>query len=188
MEKDNPDDAALTYRDNVSIAWREVEHDLDATHLALVNASNEDFLRAVTVMGDVGTASDGGDGHSPVASEIARLDLKLNILTDLVSTLIYHQLDIPGTSPVEVSATGLSWSGTVPTPGATVYLQLYIKRGLPKPLCCYGEVLSTAEEHDAGVARVKFVGLTGAARTWLEKLIFRHHRREVAYQRTAPQS
>ena len=46
-----PGEGGLAYTDNISIAWRKVGHDLDQTHLARVNASNEEFLRAVTVMG-----------------------------------------------------------------------------------------------------------------------------------------
>jgi hypothetical protein len=178
----------LAYSDNISVAWRPVEHPLDDTHLARVNASNQEFLRAVSVLGDATAHKEGADSAGAVAQEVARLDLKVNILLDLVSTLIYHQLDIPDTSPVRVSAAGVAWRGNVPEPGKTVFLELYIQRGLPKPLCCYGEVVSTAEDQAAGRARVRFVGLTGAARSWLEKLIFRHHRREVAFQRSGVQS
>jgi hypothetical protein len=177
----------LAYSDNISIAWRPVEHALDKTHLARVNASNEEFLRAVSVIGD-GAAKEPPEVAGPVAHEIARLDAKLNILLDLVGTLVYHELDIPETSAVRVSAAGVAWRGKVPEPGTQIFLELYIQRGLPKPLCCYGEVVSTAEDQAAGRARVRFVGLTGAARSWLEKLIFRHHRREVAFQRSGVQS
>jgi hypothetical protein len=45
--------------------------------------------------------------------------------------------------------------------------------------------MSTAQDHAAGEARVRFIGLCGATRDWLEKLIFRQHRREVAYRRTS---
>lgn len=174
----------LAYSDNISIAWRAVDHQPDQTHLAMVNASNEEFLRAVSVIGDAGGQKEPQDTGGGLAQEIARLDLKLNLVLDLVATLIYHQLDIPKTTAVRVSAGGVAWAGDVPAPGTQVYLQLYIQRGLPKPLCCYGEVVSSDEEFAAGKARVRFDGLTGAAHAWLEKLIFRHHRREVAYRRS----
>lgn len=176
--------SALAYSDNISIAWRKVGHELDEVHLARVNASNEEFLRAVTVMGDAPGQKESQDSTGQMAQELAKVDLKLNLLLDLVASLIYHQMDIPATRPVRVSASGVAWNGDVPEPGAKVYLELYIQRGLPKPLCCYGEVVSTAEDFSAGNARVRFVGLTGAAQSWLEKLIFRHHRREVAFRRS----
>lgn len=184
------EDGGLAYRDNISIAWRAISHELDSQHLAHVNASNEEFLRAVSVIGDAGgqKQKEPPEVTGVVGQEIARLDLKLNLLLDLVGTLVYHNLDIPDTSPVRVSSAGVAWRGDVPAPGMTIYLELYIQRGLPKPLCCYGEVVSTAEEHAAGTARVRFKGLSGAAHAWLEKLIFRHHRREVAYQRSTGRS
>lgn len=185
MSDDARAGGGLSYSDNISIAWRAVGHELDKTHLALVNASNEEFLRAVSVIGDGSSQKEAQESSGPVAQEIARLDLKLNLVLDLVSTLIYHQLDIPETTPVKVSAAGVAWRGDVPPAGTTVYLQLYIKRGLPKPLCCYGEVVSSDDEYADGKARVRFIGLTGAAKSWLEKLIFRHHRQEVAYRRSS---
>jgi hypothetical protein len=185
-ETDKKSEGGLAYSDNISIAWRKVEHPLDQKHLAMVNASNEEFLRAVSVIGDAGGQKEPQESAAGglVAQEVARLDLKVNLLLDLVGTLIYHQLDIPDTSPVRVSAGGVVWKGSVPEPGTTVYLELYIQRGLPKPLCCYGKVVSSAEEYAAGTGKVRFTGLTGAAKSWLEKLIFRHHRREVAYRRS----
>jgi hypothetical protein len=184
MTEDAEQGPGLAYTDNISIAWREVSHELDKHHLAMVNASNEAFLRDVNVMGDSTSPKDASEGVGAVAHEIARLDLKLNLVLDLVSTLIYHELDIPQTCPVRVAADEVSWRGDVPGPGKTVFLELYIQRGLPKPLCCYGKVVSTPEEHATGLARVRFVGLTGTARSWLEKLIFRHHRREIAFRRS----
>ena len=183
-------EGGLAYSDNISIAWRPVTHALDQTHLARVNASNEEFLRAVSVIGDAGGQhhKEPPESTGVVGQELARLDLKVNLLLDLVGTLIYHTLDIPETSPVRVSSAGVAWRGDVPAPGATIYLELYIQRGLPKPLCCYGEVVSTQEDYADGEARVRFKGLSGAALSWLEKLIFRHHRREVAYQRSAARS
>jgi len=182
---DKNDAGGLAYSDNIAVGWRRVTHDLDQTHLANVNASNEEFLRAVSVVGDAGGNRELPESAGVVAQEVARLDLKLNLVLDLVATLIYSQLDIPTTTAVRLSADEVTWQGDVPPPGERVYLELYIQRGLPKPLCCYGEVISGDEDYAAGTARVRFIGLAGSARSWLEKLIFRHHRREVAFRRSA---
>jgi hypothetical protein len=44
--------------------------------------------------------------------------------------------------------------------------------------------VSSADEHAAGSARVSYLGLSGSAQAWLDKLIFRHHRRQVAYEKS----
>jgi len=173
----------LAFTDNISVAWSGVDTTPSPAQLAKVNESNELFLRAVTVLGSA--ASDTTEDDSVVTGEIARLDLKVNMLLDLVSQLIYAQSDIPPRTEVTVGAESLAWSAKeLPQPGSTVFMQVYIQHGTPKPLCFYGDIVSTAEEHANGIARVNYQGLSSATRGWLEKLIFRHHRREVAYQRS----
>ena len=174
----------LTYSDNISLSWKPADHELDQTHLAMVSASNEAFLRAVAILGDGWPGKEIPDAGSSLGAEVARLDLKLNLLLDLVGTLVYRELDIPEARAVRVSSNGVAWHGEhVPAPGQQVFLELFIQRGLPKPLCCYGEVVSSPEDYAAGLARARFIGLSGSAHDWLDKLIFRHHRREVAYRR-----
>ena len=173
----------LAFTDNISIAWSAVDEPPSAAQLAKVNEANEIFLRAVSVLGSA--SGDVAEEDTAVSNEIARLDLKVNMLLDLVSQLIYTQLDIPPRTQVTIGADSLSWSPEhLPAPGDTVFMQVYIQHGTPKPLCFYGEVITRPEEHAAGIARVDYQGLSAAAHGWLEKLIFRHHRREVAYQRT----
>jgi len=173
----------LVYSDNIALAWKPADYEPEQTHLAMVNASNESFLRAVSAVGDGLTTKDDSDAPAGIQQDIARLDLKLNLVLDLVSALVYHELDIPPVSAVQVSAEEVTWQGEGPPMGTRIFLELYIQRGLPKPLCCYGDVVTTTEDQAAGRNRVRFVGLTGAAGVWLEKLIFRHHRREVAFRR-----
>jgi hypothetical protein len=176
----------LSFTDNVSVGWTTVPEAPSDEQLAKVNESNEAFLRAVAVLSTAGLEMP--EEESSASSEIARLDLKVNMLLDLVSQLIYAQLDIPERTQVTVGAQSLSWRGsTLPDPGAIVFMQVYIEHGTPKPLCFYGEVISTAADHAAGQATVNYQGLSQAARGWLEKLIFRHHRREIAFRRAHSQ-
>lgn len=172
--------AGLNFTDNISIDWRPVADYPDDARLALVNESNEAFLRAVSAIGAF--APEPAEDGVGISQEIARLDLKINLLLDLVSQLIYKQLDIPERSLVTISSGEISWSSSrVPEPGAVVFVQVYIQHGTPKPLCFYGKVISTGQEYEAGCARVSFLGLAGSAQSWLDKLIFRHHRRAVAF-------
>ena len=175
--------AELKFSDNISIDWRVVERYPDDTLLALVNESNESFLRAVSAIGAF--ATDPADDAAGISQEIVRLDLKINLLLDLVSQLIYKQLDIPERTQVTISSNEIQWlSPNVPEPGAIVFVQVYIQHGTPKPLCFYGEVMSSQAEYSSGSARVCYLGLCGSAQSWLDKLIFRHHRRAVAFEKS----
>lgn len=173
----------LSFTDNISISWKPVDYEPDDSHLALVNDSNEAFLRTVSAISEF--AKDVSEDSPVISQEIARLDLKLNLLLDLVSQLIYQQLEIPEMSQVTVSSNDITWSGeNLPGVGATVFVQVYIQRGTPKPLCFYGEVVSSPEDMAQGRTRVSYLGLCGSAKAWLDKIIFRHHRREVAFKKS----
>ncbi|MAT95194.1 MAG: hypothetical protein CME59_21695 [Halioglobus sp.] len=174
--------SGLSFSDNCSIEWRPVEHSLDDDHLSMVNQSNEFFLRAVAALGTV--SGELGEEEGVISAEIERLDRKINLVLDLVSQLVYKQLDIPDKCRVTISATDLVWQESNP-PGAgeLLFVQAYIQHGTPKPLCFYGEVTTTEADREGGRCRVRYVGLSPSVASWLEKLIFRHHRREVAFRR-----
>ena len=176
----------LTFSDNISIVWKPVESPPAESLLALVNESNEAFLRAVSAIGTF--AGDPSEDDVALSQEIARLDLKITMLLDLVSQLIYKQLDIPERTLVTISSSDIEWSGdSVPDPGSIVFVQAYIQHGTPKPLSFYGEVVSSREDFAEGRAKVRYLGLSGLAQSWLDKIIFRHHRREIAYMRSQDQ-
>lgn len=176
------DSSGLTFSDNISIEWRRVAYTPDDEHLAVVNESNESFLRAVAAL-----ASFAGEHEeeNAISQELERLDNKINLVLDLVSQLVYKQLDIPAKTHATLSATDLVWQeASPPNSGETLFMQVYIEHGTPKPLCFYGEVSSRDEDSAAGRCRVRYVGLSQAVQSWLDKLIFRHHRREVAFKRS----
>lgn len=177
----------LSFTDNISILWKPVDYQPDDSHLALVNDSNETFLRAVSAISEL--AKDVSEDSPAISQEISRIDLKLNLLLDLVSQLIYQQSNIPEVTQVTVSSHEIKWRGDeLPAPDTTVFIQVYIQRGTPKPLCFYGRVISSRDDRGAGCARVRYIGLCGSAQAWLDKLIFRHHRREVAFKKSSESS
>ncbi len=117
VDKSEESASALSFTDNISIAWSKIDYQPDEAHLALVNESNESFLRAVSAISEF--SKETSDSSNPALSqELARLDLKLNLLLDLVGQLIYSQLDIPDISRVTVSSAQVDWQdGSVPEPG-----------------------------------------------------------------------
>ncbi|MEZ5569422.1 MAG: PilZ domain-containing protein [Halioglobus sp.] len=181
---DESDPGGLAFTDDISIAWRPVEQVPDEARLAIVNESNESFLRAVSVIG----AFPGEFSEEEMASsqEVARLDLKINLLLDLVSQLIYQQSNVPARRTVTISTSEISWrDDTPPALGDTVFMQVYIQHGTPKPLSVYGRVVAVQDDNPHSSNRVRYLGLSPSAQSWLDKLIFRHHRREVAFRRRA---
>lgn len=174
--------AGLTFTDRVSVSWQAVESQPDKHRLALVNESNEVFLRAVSALS--ASTGDIAEDDVPASQELAKLDLKVNLLLDLVGQLLYQQLDIPERNEVWISSTQMQWRAEqLPRFGQLVFMQVYIQHGTPKPLCFFAEVVTSERERNNGIARVEYLGLGGSAQAWLDKFIFRHHRREVAFDR-----
>ncbi len=173
----------LSFTDNISLSWKPIDFEPEEKHLALVNESNEEFLRAAAAIGEM--ARDLSEDAPEISQEMARLDAKLNLLLDLVSQLIYAQLDIPEISKVTVSSDAIEWTAdNIPEPGQTVFMEVYIQRGTPKPLCFYGRATNDAQGFEKGHTRVEYLGLGGNVQAWLDKLIFRHHRRAIAYRKS----
>lgn len=70
-------------------------------------------------------------------------------------------------------------SGPTPTrPEKKVEIALYITPSLPRALQLYGEV--AAGDDDSSTC-ISFVGVSQVMQDWLEKFIFRHHRRSGAH-------
>jgi len=174
--------AGLSFSDEMSLEWQPVERLPDDARLAMINESNEGFLRAVSVIGAF--TGEFSEDEMSVPQEIARLDLKLNLLLDLVSQLIYQQTSIPERRLVTVSAHEIAWrDDNPPSLGDILLMRVYLQHGTPKPLCFYGEVLAAQGDDSNSQTHVRYVGLSSSVQSWLDKLIFRHHRREVAFRR-----
>ncbi len=180
--------SGLVYRDRFAVAWRYADSPIDSEHLERVNASSEAFLRAVSTLGELPPqVKEIEDSPAGLSQELQRLDLKLNLVLDLISSLIYREVEVPEPGLAELSVEGVSWGGeSLPEVGRTVFMELYIQRGLPKALCCYAEVLEEYSLQGERSARASFIGLSGATLSWLEKWLFRHHRRQVAARREQP--
>ena len=150
----------LAFTDNITIDWSPVDFVPDESHLAMVNESNESFLRAVSALGAF--PGDASEEDVAISQEIARLDLKVNLLLDLVSQLIYRQLELPERMQVTVSSQYIQWcGGQKAVVGTIVFVQAYIQHGTPKPLCFYGEVCSAQEDVESDMTRVRYLGLSG---------------------------
>jgi hypothetical protein len=88
---------------------------------------------------------------------------------------------------LHLSATGLRWQDSpsvMPEKGQKVVLDVYLHPQFPKPVSLSGSVKEITQV-DGGlcVCRVVFDELPETLHDQLEKLIFTHHRREVAHAR-----
>jgi len=84
-------------------------------------------------------------------------------------------------------AHGLEWLAREgrPAPGVRGLLALYVNPAFPQPLTLPGRVVAHRAGADGLWAQFEFEGLSPPVSELIEKLVFRHHRRQIAEARGA---
>jgi hypothetical protein len=181
----------LYYESNISLVWRVVDGLPADNELVRINEDNSRFLKALAALNE--GAPEAGEELPQTAAELQRLDLKLNLLLEIVGELLASQRTLPAPTKVRLGHTGIEWvTHDCPPSGAQVCIEVYLRSELPSPLTFHGvAVLADAEDGSASASKrvqVRFVGLNPALQDDLEKFIFRRHRRSIAQRQvgTAP--
>jgi hypothetical protein len=166
----------LAFQDVLPVTWR------PATNLADRETSNFDE-RNIRLL----HAWDAMEEHvplekpeeSPHAAELLRLDMKMNLLLDLVGQMLVAKHPRPAPTPVRFNALGAAWRLTAPLPeaGTQGVAEIYLRDCLAEPLRLAGRVTSVTPD---GQIKVKFLPLSEAVADLIEKLAFRRHRRRIA--------
>jgi hypothetical protein len=127
-----------------------------------------------------------------IASEIGRIDQKMNLMTELLCDLLSAEARIPTPRALAISMAGLQLrpaAGETYREGDWVILNLFLIQGVPRPLKLLATVVPmqgnamAAPETAALPLTFSFVDLSDGVSSLLGRLVFRHHRREVALKR-----
>lgn len=181
----NPE-SGLVYEDLIPLSWRQLATDPDPAEFPGIHQSNEWVVRCLSAIDDSRPESGDEEGGS-LAHDIARIDFKLNLVLDMVGRLLRMHDPAPEAAPVRISATGIQWRASrAPDGGSPVRIELFLNRNFPSPIVLHGRVVAVTltDEGDRWVD-VNFGDLGVPMRNWLEKLIFRQHRRQIAQTRRA---
>lgn len=170
------------FEDCLPLAWEIIEQTPSATELSLMHASNEEVLKVIYLLDESQTETD--DPHSLMAQQVMRIDAKVNFLMDMVGQLLLKSLTLPDALNVTLTSDGMEWiDSRAPQSGAIIHVQLYLKVNYPRPIILPAVVKSVVQTDQAHKVTVEFDNLADAVQAWIEKLIFRHHRRIVALSR-----
>jgi len=167
----------LAFQDVLPVVWKTMSSSLDRDVAASFSERNIRLLQAWDAMEEHGPVEKPDD--SPYALELVRLDLKINLLLDLVGQLLVANRPRPAPSPVRFNALGAVWksSGPLPEAGAQGVAEIYLRDCLAEPLRLPGRVTNVTPD---GHIKVKFLPLGEAVGDLIEKLAFRRHRRQIA--------
>jgi hypothetical protein len=116
---------------------------------------------------------------SPHAADILRIDLKVNLLLDMVGALLAASQSRPPSVPARFNPHGIVWdcSGPLPAPGSYGIVDIHLRECLAQPLSLAGTVAEgPADRH----VHVRFEPIHEQVADQFERLVFRRHRRQVA--------
>lgn len=181
-----PPNEGLYYEASLPLRWRLLEGAAAASAApgAGHDEANADFLRVLAVLQEHG--SEHSEETAELAHEIRRLELKLDLALGLLGQLLARQLALPEPVPLRLAARYIEWTSpqAPPPPGARVCVELYLVPEYPRPLMLPGEVESVQASPEGGSrVRVRFAPLSETLQDWLERTIFRYHRRLIAHAR-----
>jgi Atypical PilZ domain, cyclic di-GMP receptor len=167
----------LAYEDVLPIGWRALSKPLD---MAAVSALTERNIRTLLVcatieeQGPVEKAED----KSLHSTDLLRLEVKMNLVLELMGQLLAAQQPRPRPVSVRFNALGANWRATTPPRvGEQGLLDIYLRECLAQPLTLIANVTHVSVE---GVVKVAFTPPGEATADLIEKLAFRRHRRHVA--------
>jgi len=179
----------LAYEDLLPVRWRpqaQAVSDLEAQQFAERNLR---VLQACDALEEQGRL-DKSDEQSPHSADILRLDLKLNLLLDVMGQMLAATQQRGDPLPIRFNAMGahFAWQpakssaqpgATTPAPavGAHGVLEIMLREIVVQPLRLPSEVVSGGA---VGQVRVRFLSLGETVADHIEKLVFRRHRRKIA--------
>lgn len=177
--------SGLAYEDEAPLGWKPLERIPEGIELQQLNAQNTHLLQADASLEEHRPGTEPKDESQPLLQELHRLEFKLDIVLRLMSSLLEKQEGLPARRKFRIYAQGLEWTEATCQlkAGAKGMLSLHINRALPYPVELPCEVVTTFALGAETAVRVEFRGLSAPVSDLLEKLIFRHHRRQVAEAR-----
>jgi hypothetical protein len=174
----------LAYNDVLPVAWRPLPDEIDPDLASSYGASNVRVLQACTALQEQGQLEK-QDENSPHAADFLRIELKINLLLDVVGRILAANQPRPPATAIRFNALGATWQGTapLPRPGAQGAVEIYLRECVAEPLRLIGRVGNVTP---GGEIKVRFLPPGEAVADLLEKLAFRRHRRQVAGSRQRP--
>jgi hypothetical protein len=171
----------LAFQDVLPVLWRPMAAGLERGMTASFDDRNLRLLQAWDAMEEHVPVEKQKPEDAPYAAEIMRLDLKVNLLLDLVGQLLASNRPRPTPTPIKFNALGAQWHmtgvPTLPEAGAQGVVEIYLRDCMAEPLRLAGRVTNVTPD---GHIKVKFLPMGEAVSDLIEKLAFRRHRRQIA--------
>lgn len=167
----------LAYEDVLPVGWRPLAKPLDLTAVAALTERNVRTLQVYATIEEQGPVEKAED-KSLHSADLLRLEVKMNLVLELMGKLLTAQEPRPPAAPLKFNALGAVWrSKAPPKQGEQGLLDIYLRECLAQPLTLIANVTQVSND---GQVKVAFTPPGEATADLIEKLAFRRHRRHVA--------
>jgi hypothetical protein len=167
----------LAYQDVLPVGWKPLSKAPDLPTVTSMADGNIRILQVCAAIEEQG-AVEKKDEKSPHHADIMRLEVKMNLLLDLMGQLLAAAKPRPPATVIRFNALGGVWkSAAPPRVGEQGLLEIYLRDSLPQPLTMIANITHVSPD---GQVRATFSPPGEAAADLIEKLAFRRHRRQVA--------
>lgn len=168
----------LAYEDVVPVSWKPLPAQFDPTLIGSFADRNLRVLQSLSALEEHGQIEK-VDESAPNAAAMLRLDMKINLLLDMVGQLLLASHPRPRAAAVRFNALGAVWQGAPPYPelGNQGVLQIYLRDCIAEPLRLVGRIASVGPD---GRIKARFIPPGEHICDLMEKLAFRKHRRQIA--------
>lgn len=172
----------LHFRAQLPFEFRELDAELLPATIGRINNENLQVLHADASIAESHRLVDAKDDERPWLADLARLEYKLDVLMGLVGRLLAQDAASPATTELRIFAHGLEWATREARParGLRGLAVVHINPAFPQPLQLPGVVVAHRAGAEGLWAQFEFEGLAAPVTELLEKLVFRHHRRQIA--------
>lgn len=167
----------LAFQGVLPVAWRAMSATPDREATAACDDRNIRLLQAWDAMEEHVSLEKPED--APHSAEIQRLDLKVNLLLDLVGQLLSANRPRPPLTAIKFNALGATFRlvGQLPAAGEQGMTEIYLRECLAEPLRLAGRITNVSPD---GQVKIRFLPMGEAVSELIEKLAFRRHRRQIA--------
>jgi Atypical PilZ domain, cyclic di-GMP receptor len=167
----------LAYEDVLPVAFKPLSRPLDAAAATALADRNVRLLQVCAAIEEQG-AVERKDEASPHAADLLRLEVKVNLLLDLMGQLLAAQTPRPPATLIRFNAQGVQWKSLEPVRmGAHGLLEIWLRDSLPQSLTLLVNVTHLLND---GLVKATVTPPGETAADLIEKLAFRRHRRHVA--------
>lgn len=172
----------VVFEDELPLTYVCLSSTLPPAERLRVESANIELLRSLSSLDDsmVERNADEVRDH-----DLQRLELKMNLLLELMTKLLSLQIPLPPSRKMRLTATGIEFDFNHDlNVGNEVRVEIFVHAKLPRPLVLLGRVAEVRA--DQAQCLIAFDGSSLSFQDVLDKFIFRQHRRMIAIQRRAP--